>query len=193
MNWVDLVVLAVLALSGLIGFMRGLVREVLGIGAWVAAVLVAMNYYAPAQAIARRYIANPDIANPLAFAVLFLVVLLLLSIIAGWIGRVVRGSPLGGLDRSLGVVFGLLRGAALAVAVYIGGGMLIPVERWPPPVLQARGLPYIYNGARWAAAQLPPTYRPRVEPPPQGPETKAALLLQATPSGRARAVPAARN
>ena len=187
MNWVDLVVLAVLALSGVIGFMRGLVRETLGVGAWVAAGVVAAAYYPNAQEIARRYIANPDIANPVGLGVLFLVVLIVLSIVAGWIGRLVRASPLGGLDRTLGILFGVLRGAALVIVVYIGGAMLIPVDRWPPPVLQARSLPYIYGGAAWAATQVPQGYRPRIDAPPQGPETKAALLLQALPTGRALA------
>ena len=37
MTWVDLVALAVLAVSALLAFMRGLVREVLGLGAWIGA------------------------------------------------------------------------------------------------------------------------------------------------------------
>ena len=37
MTWVDLVVFAVLAISALLAFMRGLVREVLGLAAWVGA------------------------------------------------------------------------------------------------------------------------------------------------------------
>jgi membrane protein required for colicin V production len=192
MNWVDLIVLAVLALSALIGFLRGLVRETLGIGAWVAAAVVAARYYPRAQEIARRYIDNPDIANPVGLGLLFLAVLIVLSILAGWIGRLVRDSPLGGLDRTLGVVFGLLRGAALVIVVYIGGSLLIPVTRWPPQVLQARSLPYIYTGASWAATQVPQAYRPRIDAPPAGADTRAALLLQAAPAGRALAAPVAR-
>jgi membrane protein required for colicin V production len=192
MNWVDLVILAVLALSALIGFLRGLVRETLGVGAWVAAAIVAARYYPSAQDYTRRYIDNPDIANPVGLAALFLAVLIVLSILAGWIGRVVRASPLGGLDRTLGVVFGLARGAALVIVVYIGGALLIPVDRWPQPVLQARSLPYIYGGATWAAAWVPQAYRPRIEAPPPGADTRAVQLLQALPTGRALAAPAPR-
>jgi membrane protein required for colicin V production len=192
MNWVDLVVLAVIAVSALIGLMRGLVREVLGVGAWVLAAFAAVSLYHSAQPIARRYIANPDIADPVAFVVLFLIVLIVLSILAGWIGRITRASPLGGLDRSLGLVFGIVRGIALFIAIYIGCAMLLPVDRWPPPVLQARSLPYIYGGAAWATSQVPPQYRPRVAPPP-GRETSAEALLQANPAGSALSVPAARK
>ena len=37
MTWVDLAVFGFLSISGLLAFARGLVREVLGIGAWVGA------------------------------------------------------------------------------------------------------------------------------------------------------------
>ena len=56
MTWVDLVVLAVLAVSALLAFMRGLVREVLGIGAWVAAVVVAIEGLPFARPIVRRWL-----------------------------------------------------------------------------------------------------------------------------------------
>lgn len=193
MNWVDLVILAVILLSALIGFMRGFVREVLGIGAWVLAAFVAVTWFHPAQQLARRYIDNPDIADPVAFVVLFLLVLIVLSIVAGWIGRLARASPLGGVDRSLGVLFGLVRGFVLFIAIYIGCGMLLPADHWPPPVQRARSLSYIYAGAAWAANQLPAQYRPHVVPPPAGRQATAAELLQASPSGKAMAPPAARN
>ena len=70
---------------------------------------------------------------------------------------------------------------------------MIPVDRWPPPVLQARTLPIAYRGANWVVAQLPPEYRPRLYAPPGGRETTAAALLHATPQGRATGRPAERE
>ena len=88
-------------------------------------------------------------------------------------------------DRTLGLVFGLVRGAALIVLAYIGAAIVVPIERWPDPVLQARTLPLAYRGADWIVTQLPVEYRPRLYPPPPGRETTAAALLRATPQGRA--------
>ncbi|MBV9735285.1 MAG: CvpA family protein [Acidisphaera sp.] len=166
MTWVDGVVLIALAASAALAFLRGFVREALGILAWVLAIYVALNAMPFAAAQARRWIQNPDFADPAAFVIVFILILILGSVVARIIGRLIRRSALGGVDRILGLAFGLLRGAALVVAAYIGAGMMVDIDQWPPPVLQARSLPYAYRGAAWVVAQLPPDYRPRLYAPP---------------------------
>lgn len=187
MNWVDLVVLAVVLVSGLLGAMRGLVREVLGVAAWVVAAIAASPYGAfPYVAPwVRKQFSDPGIADAVAFGGVFLIVLVLLWIVVRMISNAVRGSALGGLDRTLGLVFGLGRGAALLVVAYILVGIGIAIEQWPTPVLEARSLPIVHRGAEWLAAQLPPNYRPAVARPPAGRPTSAADLLRANPVGRA--------
>jgi len=113
-----------------------------------------------------------------------------LMLVARLIGRLVRGSPLGGIDRTLGLLFGLARGAALVILAYIVAGMVVPLDHWPTPVLQARALAPAYAGARWAVRQLPVEYRPRLYAPPPGRQTSAESLLRATPQGRAVGKPA---
>jgi len=187
MNWVDLVVLALLLVSGLLGVMRGLVREVLGVAAWVAAGFVAGPYGAfPAVAPwVRRRFSDPGIADMAAFGGVFLLTLILLWLVVRTLSNAVRGSALGGLDRALGLVFGVGRGAALLVVAYILLGIGLVAEQWPAPVLEARSLPAIHHGAEWLADQLPPTYRPAVARPQPGRSATAASLLRASPVGRA--------
>ena len=187
MNWVDLVVLAVLALSGLLAFMRGLVREVLGLGAWVIAGIAASSYgaFPYVQPWVQQQFSDPTTATIVAFGGVFVIVLIVLWMIAGIIGSAVRGSILGGLDRTLGLVFGLARGGVLLAVAYVLVGMAIPVEQWPSPVLESRALPGIHRGAVWIADQMPPGYRPNVSEPPAGRSTTAAALLQSSPTGRA--------
>ena len=189
MNWVDLVILAVLVVSALLAFMRGFAREVLGIGAWVGAGFFAAWSFPFVKERFHGWIANPDIADPAAFGAMFLVALLFLSIVAGMFGSLIRGSVLGGIDRTLGVAFGVVRGAALIVFAYIAAGMITTADKWPEPVLQARSLPYAYEGAVWVVNFLPDEYRPHLSAPPSGRETKAADLLHATPQGRALSRP----
>jgi membrane protein required for colicin V production len=186
MNWVDGAVLAAILVSGLIGWVRGLVREVLGVGAWVLAAYVAFTWYDRAEPLARRYIGNPDIANPVAFGVIFVVALVVLSVVASVISRAVQGSALSAVDGTLGLAFGLVRGAVLVAVAYIAGALLLPIDRWPPPVQDARSLPYIHDAAAWIASMVPPHYRPAV-PSPQGGVTRATDLLQANPVGTALA------
>ncbi len=190
MNWVDLVVLALALVSGLLGAMRGLVREVLGVAAWIAAAFAAgpygaFRYVAP---WVRRHVSDPGIADMMAFGGVFLVVLILLWLVVRAISGAVRGSALGGLDRTLGLVFGVGRGAALLVVAYILLGIGLAIDQWPAPVLEARSLPLVHHGAEWLAGQLPPTYRPAVARPPLGRSATAASLLRASPVGRALGV-----
>ncbi|HUN40677.1 MAG TPA: CvpA family protein, partial [Acetobacteraceae bacterium] len=123
--------------------------------------------------------------DPATLAVIFIISLILLMIVAHLIGRAVRHSPLGGLDRTLGLVFGLARGAAVLILAYIVAGMVVPVDRWPAPVQRARFLTPAYAGACWAVRQLPVDYRPRLYAPPTGREATADDLLRATPQGSA--------
>ncbi|MGE0224714.1 MAG: CvpA family protein [Acetobacteraceae bacterium] len=183
MTWVDLVVLGILVVSAALAFMRGLVREVLGIGAWVGAVVIAIKGLPYVRPLARDWLSEPAWIDPVAFTAVFLVSLIILSLLARMIGQTVRGSALGGVDRSLGLLFGLARGAALVILAYILGGMAVAVEQWPDPVLEARLLTPTFEGAKWAVRQLPDDFRPHVHAPPAGRQATADALLRATPQG----------
>ncbi len=195
MNAVDYAVLGVLGASALLAFLRGFVREILGIGAWIGAAVIAL-WSAPlvrpyAQHYIGQYLTDPAVQDYVGFGGVFVVAVIVLLMISHWVGALVRQSVLGGVDRSLGMVFGLGRGAALVVVAYFAGSWLVPVERWPDIVLQARSLPLAYQSAAWVAEQVPSAYRPMLHAPTKGKDTNAADLLHATPTGRATGAPLA--
>jgi membrane protein required for colicin V production len=204
MTWVDFAVLGVIAVSALLAFMRGFVREVLGIGAWVGAGFAAAGGLPLARPWFQRWLGASPWADPITFAAIFVVALIVLMLIAHVIGRVVRGSPLGGLDRTFGLVFGLVRGAALVVVAYLVAGMVVPPGDWPEPIQHALLQPIVCQAATKAVQQLPDdmgqvgkyTYRPNISGCGLGRQTSAEALLRATPQGsplgRPAAAPAAR-
>ncbi len=189
MNLVDLLVLVLLGVSALLGLSRGLVREMLGLGAWILAGYGAWRFGPGLVPMSEKAIGNPDIADPAAYILAFVMMLIVLSLLANLIGRMVRVSALGGLDRTLGLLFGIARGAAVLVAAYIPLALMLPPEKWPEIVQRAWSVRPIYDGAVLAAAELPEAYRPRVPPPPDTRPTTAADLLHATPEGRALGPP----
>jgi membrane protein required for colicin V production len=163
MTWVDGVVLAVLLLSAGLAYVRGAVREVLGIGAWAGAVVLAILAEPRTKPLADRYVEPEWLATGIAIGAVFLVVLIVLKILIHWLAGKVQRSALGGVDRALGLVFGFARGAFVVVLAYIVGGLAMPAaERWPEEVRQARSLPLAADGARWVVDHLPEDFRPRL-------------------------------
>ncbi len=187
MTWVDAVVLGVVALSALFSMVRGFVREVLGVGAWIGALLACLKFYAPVQpfvaSLLPAHLSHFAIYG--AMAAVFLVVLIILSLVSGLIGGLVRDSALSGLDHSLGIVFGIARGAVIIFLAYIALGLAEPSSAWPTPVANARTLPLAFQGANWIAGLLPKQYQPKIQPLPSPQPPSAATLMQQPVAGSA--------
>ena len=166
MNLVDAIVLILIVLSAILGFTRGLVREVLGVGAWIGAAFVAVAFFPFLEPLAGRLITNPNLAAPLAFGAVFIATLILLSSLSHLLCKFVRGSMLSGLDRTLGIFFGVARAAAVLIIAYIVGGLLVTADHWTPAIRNSRSLPYIYRGAVWTVQMVPEQMRPRLQTPP---------------------------
>ncbi len=172
MNPVDIASVAILLVSALFGLARGFVREVLGLGAWIGAAAGAVIAFPIAdpffRAGAARLGVQPGAGDVACGIVTFLVLLLVLSAIANAGARLVRATPFGGLDRLLGLAFGVVRGAAILVVAYVLAGMLVPPGQWPEMVRRAAATPLAFAGARWAVTVVPSGARPHVAAPESG-------------------------
>jgi membrane protein required for colicin V production len=159
-------------------------------GAWVGSVAAAIFALPRMRGTVRGWLPSPEWVDPVSFIIVFLVSLIVLTLIARTVGGLVRNSALSGVDRTLGLVFGLARGAAVVIIAYIIGQMVFPIERWPDAVLDARTLSPTYEAARWVREQLPEPYRPHaLEPPPAARHPTAEALLRASPQGLATGRP----
>ncbi|MBV1837277.1 CvpA family protein [Acetobacter estunensis] len=119
------VVEVVLVVSLLLGLRKGLSRAVLGLGGWVAALLAALAWHHAARQWAIPTVQPAELAESVAFGVVFLAVLLGWALVSSWVARLILASPLAGVDRLLGGVFGLVKGGALIVALYIVSGWVL--------------------------------------------------------------------
>jgi membrane protein required for colicin V production len=155
MTSADLIIIAILALSALLAFMLGFVREVLSIGAWVGAALATIYGFPIAQPFARKYIEVALFADIAAGVAIFVVALIVLTVLSHALSRNVRDSALGAVDRSLGLLFGLVRGAVLVCLAYLVMAWAIPQEDRPVWVAQSRTLPLVQQGAGLLLKILP--------------------------------------
>lgn len=155
MNTLDLIVLGIIGISGLFAFARGFVREALSIGAWVASAFVAVYAFPTARPIARNLISNPAVADIVAGAALFLAALIILTLATAALASRVKGSSLSALDRTLGFIFGLVRGAVIACLLWIVLGWAWPEPEWPDWAQKARLKPFLESGAATLKALVP--------------------------------------
>ncbi|HEY6941356.1 CvpA family protein [Dokdonella sp.] len=162
MNWVDYTIVAVLALSVLMGLWRGFIGEVLALAIWIAAFWTA---WMVGPALAERFsasISTPSVRVILAYVLCFVAVLIAGAIVTFLVRKLVEGSGLSGSDRLLGMVFGLARGLALVVLVVLLLGFT-PFAR-DPWWHQSQLLPGFERGAQWLAARLPQEVARHLEP-----------------------------
>ena len=123
MTVIDIVVLAIVGISIVLGVFRGLVREVLSVVAWVAAFLVA-NLLAPEAAkLLPQAMASEEIRLLVSFVVVFIVALIGLSVLAILASKLVKVVGLGPADRAVGGVFGLVRGMLVVMILVLLAGL----------------------------------------------------------------------
>lgn len=151
----DLVVLVVLLLSGLLAFARGFIREVLSIAGWIGAALAAVWTLPWTQPFAQGYIGNELFSQLAAGVAVFIVTLVVLSVISHYLANWVKDSALNAVDRSLGFLFGLFRGAVLICLVYLLASLVIPPPDQPTWVTEARSQPLVARGAVALQGLLP--------------------------------------
>ena len=117
MSALDIFVILLLGGGAVIGFVRGLVHEVLSLAAWVAAIAMLRLFHAPISMSLTEPVGTATGAAVLAFVLLFLPSFLFMKLVARAIGKRTRASVMGPVDRVLGGGFGMLKGL-LAVTLF---------------------------------------------------------------------------
>ena len=178
MNGIDYIILGVLAVSVLVGLWRGLVSELLSLAAWIAAFWVAWTFGPLVAAQLEHTIALPSARIGVAYGLCFVAVLILGALLRLVARRLVWSTGLGGLDRLLGMAFGLVRGVLLVTLVVflLGFSGFTHSVWWRDSVL----LPQFQGAAAWLGERVPPNVRRYLHPPAM---PKLPSVLPVLPGG----------
>lgn len=160
MTGFDYAVLGVLTVSSLLGLWRGVVSEVLALVAWVAAFLAAREWAGWAGGNLAGLVAEPALRYAAGFVAVMAGVLVLFALGRWLLSLLLKAVGLGPLDRLLGAMFGLARGALIVLAVVLVAGMTsLPKLRWWQ---EARLAPPLETAAIAAKPWLPADIAKRI-------------------------------
>jgi len=154
-NSLDLAIIGVIAISAIFAFARGFVREVLSIVAWIGAGLTTLYAFNHVYRLVVRFVTTPLLADLIAGAGLFVASLIVLTILTGYLARFVQSSALSPIDRTLGLIFGLARGAFLVSLAYLMVDISLPQSDRPGWIKQAKSEPFLAQGADLLRGALP--------------------------------------
>lgn len=147
MNGLDIALAGILLVSTLFSLTKGFVKELISLIGWASAAILALAFGAPLTEVINQYVPNETLAMVLAMAAIFFGVLILTSIIAMIVGKMMLVSGLTPLDRVLGMVFGFVRGLVFMVIVVYGllWTQIVDTQLWRESVL----VPDVLDVAFW--------------------------------------------
>ncbi|CAG0910701.1 unnamed protein product [Cyprideis torosa] len=153
MFWVDIVVLSIIGLSMIIGLFRGFLKESISLATWIIGIWVGLTFSTPVAERLPLGVESLTVKTIAAFFIIFVVVLIAGGIVNYIAGQMVDKTGLGGTDRMLGLVFGVLRGGLLvSVLVLLANLTNMPAESWWK---ESASLPYFDEVALWIKGMLP--------------------------------------
>ncbi|HUJ20629.1 MAG TPA: CvpA family protein [Bryobacteraceae bacterium] len=158
MNWLDVVLLLLIAGSIITSFRKGFSRELIGLISVVVGLFCGLWFYGSAGALLRPYLSSDGIANFCGFLLVFFGVLILGAVLGYLFGRLVKAAGLTTFDRILGAGFGAVRGLLLAVALIVAIVAFAPgpsVDAPPRAVVHSRFAPYVIDTAHLFASLAP--------------------------------------
>ncbi len=218
-SYLDLGVIAIVLVSAILAMVRGFTREVLAIASWAAAAIAAIYFHPYLMPYVKPYVGKDTVALALSAAIVFFVTLIVVSVITVKISDAILDSKVGPLDRSLGFVFGAVRGVLLCVIAFVFFNWLVPEKAQPDWVKDARMKPMLQSTGEGLIAMLPddpegllnrlrkpkaaseeavpdtdmgvpPTNASPAPNPPAGPNTAAAPTAPPTPAPATPGAPA---
>jgi membrane protein required for colicin V production len=151
----DIILIGVMLVSALLAMIRGFMREILSIAAWVIAAVATLYAYAKFLPLAKSYFNNDIVAAGALVGGTFLGTLLIVSVITVRFSDMVLDSRVGALDRTLGFLFGLARGLIIVVVAFLFFAWLVPPRTQPSWVANAKSKVVLQSTGDWLMSMLP--------------------------------------
>ena len=138
LTWLDILLIAIMLISGLLAMMRGFNREALTVFAWGGAGFAAWVMFPILKEPIREKLDPNILADTVNAGGVFIMVLVIISVISMRFADVVLDSQIGALDRTFGFIFGIVRGFLLVTIAFLFFNWLVRPQTQPQWVTDAR-------------------------------------------------------
>jgi len=158
MNWLDIVLLVLIAGSILLSVRKGFSRELVGLISVIVALFCGLWFYGSAGSFLLPYVSSKDVANFCGFILIFCGILIAGALIGILFSRLLKVAGLTWFDRILGAGFGAVRGLVLAVALILAIVAFapgLPGDGPPRAVVNSKFAPYVIDTAHLFASMAP--------------------------------------
>lgn len=138
LNNLDVIILIVIAVSALIALNRGLVKEVLSIVGWVLATMSIIYLLPVCLPFTKQFVSSGLLAGILTALSIFIIFFVIWIYSTSQIIGKIRTSKLNGLDRMLGLFFGIMRAFLLVVLFNVMVSWIIPEDKQPETLTKSK-------------------------------------------------------
>jgi membrane protein required for colicin V production len=152
MNLFDWFLIAMLAFSTIMAFLRGIILELFSLGGLIAGILLASWNYKHIAILLGRLITTPATAEIVAFLLIIIGVMVLCTLIGKALNHTAHAIGLGFFDRLLGALFGFARGCLSGIAILMAIAAFLPHSAW---IANSRLSSYFLAGAHAVSFVVP--------------------------------------
>lgn len=155
---IDILIASILAISVLVGFFRGAIKEILTVVSWIGAIFLTILLFPLGKSIISNFVQQPLLVDLITYVIVFIVFLVVLSAFTCVLSSVVKSSVLAMPNRIGGALFGILRGILILVTLDFGISQYI-LQDYEEYVKQSKLRPYIKDTSKMIFIMLPESLR----------------------------------
>jgi|SaaInl5LU_22_DNA_1037371.scaffolds.fasta_scaffold34135_2 membrane protein required for colicin V production len=144
---IDINIIIIIAVSTILALFRGLTREVLAITGWILAAYAALFLGPLIAPFLGNYIKVEWLASAICLILVFIIVLTVFSLFSRNISHSMQKSSIGALDRTLGLLFGVVRGMFIVSLAYLLLLLILEKDQQPEWITNAKLFPAVQLGA----------------------------------------------
>ncbi|MBD5397966.1 CvpA family protein [bacterium] len=156
-TFLDFIFLVVVVVSAVFAYNGGLISEAFGIVAWILTAIFTKYLYPFVEPRFASLFGESNVFSSMsAYVSVFVICIMFLSFVNKSLAGKLHNTNLGGIDKSLGFFFGLVRGILIMAIAYIAILWFIPNKNERPKwIVDARSKPILKVSSMFISILLP--------------------------------------